>query len=187
MPLADTPPAEPQPTESAVIVAIPEAEPVVARHRERFDVAASWGVPAHVTILYPFVEPVALTDDTCDRLRFAIFEVERFRCEFRRTGWFDRDAVWLDPEPVEPFQRLTRAVVGQFPDHLPYGGAFGTESRPHLTIAESRLATDRQMMRAEVEVLAALPFNATVTEALLIVGTSRSDSWGVFARLPLGG
>ena len=46
-----------EPTESAVIVAVPAAEPAVRAHRQQFDRAAAWGVPAHVTVLYPFVPP----------------------------------------------------------------------------------------------------------------------------------
>ena len=46
-----------QATQSAVIVAIPEAEAAVAALRLRLDPAAAWGVPAHVTVLYPFLPP----------------------------------------------------------------------------------------------------------------------------------
>jgi hypothetical protein len=49
----------PAPTETAVIVAVPKAEPVVSEHRQQLDVA---GVPAHVTVLYPFVAPEAISD-----------------------------------------------------------------------------------------------------------------------------
>ena len=46
---------------TALVVLVPEAEPVVAAHRLRHDPAAADGVPAHVTVLYPFrTEP----DDT---------------------------------------------------------------------------------------------------------------------------
>ena len=41
--------------ESAVLVPVPEAERAVSRHRARLDGAAARGVPAHVTVLYPFV------------------------------------------------------------------------------------------------------------------------------------
>ena len=33
------------------------------------------------------------------------------------------NVVWLEPEPAEPFQRLTRALAAAFPDYPPYGGA----------------------------------------------------------------
>jgi hypothetical protein len=36
-------------SQSAVIVTVPAAEDVLGRHRARFDVAAGWRVPAHVT------------------------------------------------------------------------------------------------------------------------------------------
>ena len=43
--------------ESAILVPVPEAGPVVGRLRARLDRSASRGVPAHVTVLYPFVPP----------------------------------------------------------------------------------------------------------------------------------
>ena len=51
----------PMMAQSAVLVPVPEAERAVSRHRTRLDRAAAWGVPAHVTILYPFVAPSAIT------------------------------------------------------------------------------------------------------------------------------
>ena len=39
---------------SALLVAIPSAEPAVARHRDRFDSSAPRGVPAHITVLFPW-------------------------------------------------------------------------------------------------------------------------------------
>jgi hypothetical protein len=41
--------------ESAFIVCVPEAEPHVAVLRERFDASARLGLPAHITMLYPFM------------------------------------------------------------------------------------------------------------------------------------
>jgi hypothetical protein len=40
--------------ETALIVAVTAADPLVTVHRQRFDVTAGWGVPAHLTVLYPF-------------------------------------------------------------------------------------------------------------------------------------
>jgi hypothetical protein len=44
-------------TRSALIVTIPEAEEAVAPHRAQFDEAAAFGIPAHVTVLFPFMPP----------------------------------------------------------------------------------------------------------------------------------
>jgi len=48
-------------TQSAVLVPVLEAERVVSPHRSRLDGAAALGVPAHVTVLFPFVPPPAIT------------------------------------------------------------------------------------------------------------------------------
>ena len=55
--------------ESALVVRVPEAEPVVNRFRAAYDPSAPAGVPAHVTLLYPFKPPDALTEPVLAGLR----------------------------------------------------------------------------------------------------------------------
>jgi hypothetical protein len=50
-----------RPIESAIVVRIPETERLVGRFRADLDVAAALGVPAHVTVLAPFVPPASST------------------------------------------------------------------------------------------------------------------------------
>src|SRR4051812_32565116 len=47
--------------ESAILLAVPEAEPLVHEWRAKGDPSAAHGVPAHVTLLYPFL-PVEAID-----------------------------------------------------------------------------------------------------------------------------
>src|SRR5207245_10786465 len=49
---SDDPPTMRQ---SALIIAVPEAEPLFSAVREQHDPAAKMGVPAHVTVLLPFM------------------------------------------------------------------------------------------------------------------------------------
>ena len=135
-------------TETAVLVLVPEAEPAVAEHRAHLDMAASWGVPAHLSVVYPFVPPAEVDDDVLARLGTAIATVPAFDCAFRRTEWFGADVVWLAPDPDGPFVHLIRAVVAAFPAHQPYGGIHG-EPVPHLTIGESRLGGSAELTDAE--------------------------------------
>jgi hypothetical protein len=46
--------------ESALLVPVPAAEPAVGQHRARLDEAARDGVPAHITVLYPFLPPAGI-------------------------------------------------------------------------------------------------------------------------------
>jgi 2'-5' RNA ligase len=182
--LDDTDPV-PAATASAVIVPVPAAEPVVGPHRAHLDRAAGWGVPAHVTVLYPFLPPAALTADAIDRLAAAVASVPAFDATFATPGWFGSDVLWLGPEPAEPLRALTLAVSAAFPDHPPYGGAFD-EIHPHVTVAERALGGPGDLERAEVAVRSGLPVTQRVDHALLIAGADAPRSWRTVRRLPLG-
>jgi len=125
----------PMAAQSAVLVPVPEAEPAVSRHRARLDRAAAWGVPAHVTILYPFAPPLAITAATTAALAAAAAPVRAFDCRFPATGWFGQDVLWLAPRPAGRFRAVTRAVPAAFPGCLPYGGAY-QDAVPHLTVGD---------------------------------------------------
>lgn len=183
-------PAPPErPTRSAVIAAIPAAEPVVGPHRAWLDQAAGWGVPAHVTVLYPFLSPDAIDERTLDALAAAAASVPAFDCRFECTGWFGADVLWLQPDPAEPFRRLTAAVWAAFPSCPPYAGAHDG-SAPHLTVAEQAIAERNgapgALVVIESQVIEGLPVLQRVDELLLIVGSSLPGSWRMVQRLPLG-
>ncbi len=59
----------PEPVLSAVVVSVPEAQPVVGAPRARDDRSGRWGVPAHVTVLFPFVAPAEQDEQTYAALR----------------------------------------------------------------------------------------------------------------------
>ena len=99
-------PASASPGESAILVPVPEAEVVVGHLRARLDPSASRGVPAHVTVLYPFVTPEQMTAALIARAAAAVASVSGFDCRFAGTGWFGDDVVWLAPDPSGPFRPL---------------------------------------------------------------------------------
>jgi hypothetical protein len=153
--------------DTALLVAVPEAEPVVAAWRARHDGSASRGVPAHVTILYPFVPRsawnVALEAEARDVVQAS--GVEPFRATFARARRFP-GVVYLEPSPSEPFAMLTAAFVRRWPEHPPYGGAF--DAVPHLTVADDEGA-DADAIEADVRVH--LPVVAEIT-AVWLMGDS---------------
>jgi 2'-5' RNA ligase len=102
--------AFPMASQSAVLIPVPEAEQAVSGHRDRLDRAAAWGVPAHVTVLYPFAAPSAITTATIAGLAAAVGTIGAFDCEFAATAWFGQQVIWLAPRAYEPFRALARAV-----------------------------------------------------------------------------
>jgi hypothetical protein len=171
-------------TETAVLVLVPEAERAVGEHRAHLDVAASWGVPAHLSVVYPFVPPAEVDDSVLARLAAAVGTVPTFEFLFRRTEWFGADVLWLAPEPDAPFRSLTRAVVAAFPAHQPYSGAY-PEPTPHLTIGELRLGSGDELAAAERAARAHLPIRSRIDRAVLLAGRRERDSWQPVAEFPL--
>jgi 2'-5' RNA ligase len=185
MPYLVPAPHAPAPTRTALIVAVPAAQDVVREHRDRLDVAASWGVPAHVTVLYPFIEPARAEDPAViAAIGAAVGTVDAFACSFRRTAWFGDDVLYLEPDPPQPFRELTSAVWSAFPDHAPYGGAHATVV-PHLTVGDRRLGDRPALEEAERRIEPSLPVHAHVDRALLIAGAQAPLSWRALREFPL--
>ena len=92
------------------------------------------------------------------------------------------NVVWLEPEPSEPFRRLTRSLAAAFPDYPPYAGAHD-DIVPHLTIAQD--VPDDYYAAAEHALPALLPIRDVAHEAWLI-GHTPEQPWHTLWRLPLG-
>ncbi|MGH3621566.1 MAG: 2'-5' RNA ligase family protein [Sciscionella sp.] len=174
-------------TRSALVVAVPEAEPVVGRHRRALARSATVGVPAHVTVLYPFLAPERVDDAVLDKVREALSGTTVFECVFSRVRWFGEHLVWLQPEPDAPFRALTAAVWHRFPDHPPYGGDYSDPS-PHLTVGDAHTADPTVLRRAAVDIEPELPITARIDRVLLLAGSDEPDSWWTMAvfDLPAG-
>ena len=170
--------------QSAVLIPVPEAEQAVGGHRDRLDRAAAWGVPAHVTVLYPFVAPSAITAAVIAGVADAVGSVSAFDCEFAATAWFGQEVVWLAPRPDEPFRALTRAVSAAFPGYLPYGGVHD-DAVPHLTVGDRAADGAAELRAAEADVLRWLPIQAHISRVWLMTGTTAAGSWRTMAELPL--
>ena len=165
---------------SAVLVAVPEAEPVVGDWRLRYTLDGPAGIPAHVTILFPFVEPERL-DEVEGRLAEIVAGAPAFDLVFTRTARWP-EILYLEPDPADPFVALTRTIEREWPDQPPYGGTHETIV-PHLTVAESE---DSGLLdRISDEVGPRLPIETSVREASLFV-EDHEGRWHEHSRLPFG-
>lgn len=164
--------------ESAIILAVPEAEPLVGDLRLRGDVSAAAGVPAHVTLLYPFVDDP--DPGIAEELRFFFSMLDGFDLDFEAVGEFP-EVVYLAPSQTHLIEDLIAALVLRWPDHPPYGGVFDRVV-PHLTVVD----TPDQILRttAHKHVLDGLPLRARVSEASLWVHPD-GESWRCLATFPL--
>ncbi len=154
--------------ERALTIMVPEAETFVHSFRAQYSSQDDSPVPAHITVNHPFCpaldneaqieEKLADLFSHIASFEFALMEVRRFPA-----------ALYLSPEPEEPFRQLIAAVAARFPESPPYEGKFA-EIIPHLTVA---YLEDGQEIEAVGEALdeaaaKALPITAEVRHVQLI-------------------
>ena len=118
---------------SGLVLLTPALDDRFGDIRGAHDPAARQGMPAHATVLYPFMDPKLITPQRRSRLAEVIAGAGRLELTFARLGRFP-EALWLAPQPTEPLIALTRAIAAAFPDYPPYGGQFETVI-PHVTLA----------------------------------------------------
>jgi 2'-5' RNA ligase len=168
--------------ESAIVVCVPEAESLVAPWRERYDPAAAAGVPAHVTLLYPFLRPDDISPDVERDLDALFAAVEPFETTFAAVGRFGDEVLFLDPAPDEPFRSVARRLCGRF-GLAPYGGTVAIEEfKPHLTVADGH---PEAFDEAHAAVARGLPIASRVAEAW-ILSSDATGRWTKRRRLVLG-
>ncbi|MFN2539019.1 MAG: 2'-5' RNA ligase family protein [Mycobacteriales bacterium] len=165
--------------ESVILLEVPEAEALVRELRLEGDPSAALGVPAHVTLLYPFVaEP---DEGVVEELRFFFAGVDGFPVEFSSVGEFP-EVVYLAPDQPDVVSGLIGALARRWPAYPPFGGAFD-EVVPHLTVVNTPDSALRARARAAVE--PGLPVRSVAREASLWVRREGSP-WYRLARFPLG-
>ena len=160
--------------DSAFIVRVPEAECCVRPLRERFDASARLGVPAHITVLMPFMPPERITAAVLEQAGRALGQVAAFRFTLRKVRRFPAVA-YLAPEPAASFIVLTQNLARSFPDYPPFRGEFESIV-PHLTVAHGR-AADVEAAATELEAIMQKhgPVESTCS-AVALIGNS-SGRW----------
>ncbi len=167
--------------QSGLIIEVPEAETVVGPHRAELDANAALGVPAHVTILFPFVPPDRIDGGVLERLAELLSGARAFDYAFARTAWFDDDVLWLAPDDPAPFRDLTHRVHRAWPEHPPFEGAF-VDVVPHLTVGHG---VDLERLReAERAMLPLLPVGGRAERVSLFVD-DEDGMWVRTASFPL--
>jgi 2'-5' RNA ligase len=167
--------------ETALVVEVPEAEPLVSDWRAKHDWSAQRGVPAHITLLYPFV-PTERVDDGLQReLRELFASQPAFSFRLTRVARFP-DVAWLSPEPSDRFSALTDLIVGRYPDYPPYEGVHD-EVIPHLTVAEGAVELQDEV---EAALTPHLPIEAEANEVELLA-EDETGRWRRAERFALSG
>lgn len=149
--------------------------------RRRAILDADKGIPAHLTLLYPFISPERLDES----VRSVVAEIARSHpsFDFNLTGahtW--PGTVYAAVAPTEPFARPQADLSGAFPAFPIYGQPPGFIFVPHVSVAE---ASDYDLAEAvEDPAWKGLPSARRATAIEVIV--SDGAGWRTRWRLRLG-
>jgi 2'-5' RNA ligase len=171
--------------ESTLAILVPETEGLIRSFRDRYDPAAKAGMPAHITLIYPFKFPNEIDGLVLDTLSYYFSHFQPFKFSLRTVNQFPGETLYLVPEPGDPFRALTLGIWRCYPDTPPYRGRYSTVV-PHLTVAdrmgEQRLAeVAREFEQAAQR---CLPIQAQAAEVTLM--DTRSGRWEINTTFRLG-
>ena len=136
--------------------------------------------PAHITVLYPFV-PVDDLDAACTTLRGLCAGIIPF--EVTLSG-YDRfpGVTFMNPVTPEPIRAVFRTIFAAFPECPPYGGTYGNDIHPHMTVAMFDTEADQQ----QADFPAYDPITFTVDRLYVVCGPDTLDlPWLTWDVIPL--
>ncbi len=166
--------------QSALLIPAPEAETLVGDWRAVHDPSARRGVPAHVTLVVPWVPPEQIKQEHLDELAELLADQEPFEYTLEKVCWFGERVLWLGPSPAAPFKRLTSLLASHF-DTPPWQGEFA-EVVPHLTVGLAGHALECTLSEAAKDLVPRLPVRCRATEVDVMCGDG--ISWELVHREP---
>jgi 2'-5' RNA ligase len=166
--------------QSALLIPVAAAEPIVGRWRELYDPVALAGVPAHITLIVPWLPPPEISATDIEELRESVATVPAFDFKLSDVAWFGRRVLWVAPEPAEPFRSLINRLADRF-GTPPWDDEFD-EVVPHLTVAHAS-GDGVQLAGVESDVRRHLPVACRASEIWVMIGDGRR--WSVEAKVPL--
>ena len=147
-------------------------EPVVGSFRLALDPSAAAGVPAHVTVHFPWVPLERIDESVIADVAEMVEAFPSFAVTFRELRWFNRDVLWLEPDPPNPFVALAAESARRWPDYPQYDGVFETVI-PHLTVG---VGDEWSLNHAEVALTDLLPMHGVADQVWWMTRTG-ADPW----------
>lgn len=166
---------------TGVVIPVPEAD--------RFVQSASGGlrrlpgsdtIPAHITLLAPFLPEGQLDDATWETLGQFFADILPFSFELTDVCEFPNGHTYLAPEPASTFRRLTLELHKLFPEFPPYGGAFD-DIVPHLTVPR---AEDEDVATLTAALNPGLPLGVHAASAAVFA--TDENGTRILGSLPFG-
>jgi hypothetical protein len=162
--------------ETAIVVPVPEADPLIDRWRRKNTTSGAEGMPAHITLIHPFADTSQYASGLGHIVEATMAGMGEVDYSLVSTAYFRGmpSTLYLVPEPPDPFVTMTKALADEFPQYPPYGGMF-SEIIPHVTVAQH----DDPDLLGEIEqdVKRSLPIQARASAVALFEHAAPPYGW----------
>ncbi|WP_410616138.1 2'-5' RNA ligase family protein [Amycolatopsis sp. lyj-109] len=169
----------PSPGTTALVILLPAAEPALTAARRVDPALVRPGLPAHVTVLYPFLPDASLTDEVLAEVRSLAAAVSP-PADVQLTDLVVTPRFVALAAPA--LQAVADAVCARWPEVLPYGGRFGPRPAAHLTVAMGGPAEALERVAEEVRPLLPLADRAETLQLVALTG----HGWEPRLKAPFG-
>jgi 2'-5' RNA ligase len=184
-PQPQPPPANPPGTTAIIIVPPLDIRGFADHYRRLYMPETVHRIEPHITVVCPFV-PYARLPQAMPLLKKALASVPPRPVALRGFAVFpDEGILYLRLANDERVHSLYRAILAEFPEYPAYGGKYGDEWVPHMTVGEF---TDRAELEQVFGQLAGLRlFLGWDVEQVTVKYKAPDGVWHTWAEVPLGG
>ncbi len=174
-----------RPTGETTIVIVPPPDicAYANHYRKLYMPDQLQAIEPHITVLSPFV-PYDQLEEAEPKLREALAECPPRRLSLRSFGMFREEGVLLlQLADSERILSIYRAIFARFPQCPAYGGKYGENWHPHMTVG---MFSDRAELEKVYAELAVQRLYIGFDVGQVVVKARMDDGiWDTWAELPL--
>jgi hypothetical protein len=175
-----------RPLETSITLDLEHVDAELAQaHRELYPERIPESIPFSITLLYPWLPAVEVTDADLERLREFFAARSPLEFDLTQVTEFPGVVAYAVPEPEDQLRATMRALWELYPECPPYGQP-GLDPAPHATLTRYANPTNATFEQARERVEPLLPVHCVVTEATLQEEYAL-DRMRIRAMFPFGG
>ncbi len=175
------------PIGTTIVVAVPPNDicAFADHYRQLYMPDHMYDIEPHITVAGPFM-PYDELPEHLPRLRETISACAPVRMSLRDFGCFTEGGVlYLRPAYPERIIYLYKAILAEFPDYPAYGGKFGDDLVPHMTVGMLSDPAELEQVYAELSEMRL--YLGWVIDSLALKYKANDGIWRTIEEIPLNG
>ncbi|MEM7332627.1 MAG: 2'-5' RNA ligase family protein [Chloroflexota bacterium] len=120
---------------TGLVIPFPDIEQAIGAYRRAFILPTTFGLMAHLTVIFPFMPRNEMTTAVTETLQALFYQIPPIEYTISGLATFPQ-VLYLEMDDERPFIELIQAVEREYPKYPSFGGQFESII-PHITIAKN--------------------------------------------------